>query len=114
MPNILKKKKKKKDSHCIGWIGLYSLMGNSSVSQQDRPSEGVKNYNIYVCFDKMSVKCCTMCVVCSKVNFITNITNSTRIHTFYFYNNKYTFINTDTTFITKHINFIKINSGPLA
>ena len=29
-----------------------------------------------------------MCIVCSKVNFITNITNSTRIHIFYFYNNK--------------------------
>ena len=47
-----------------------------------------------------------MFVVCSKVNFITNITNSTRIHTFYFYNNKHTFINTNTTFITKHTNFI--------
>jgi hypothetical protein len=55
-----------------------------------------------------------MCVVCSKVNFITNITNSTRIHTFYFYNNKHTFINTDTTFTTKHTNFIKINTGPVA
>ena len=40
---------------------------------------------------------------CSKVNFITN---STRIHTFYFYNNKHIFINTDTTFTTKHTNFI--------
>ena len=53
-------------------------------------------------------------IVCSKVNFITNITNSTRIHTFYFYNNKHTFINTDTTFITKHINFIKINTDSIA
>ena len=52
-----------------------------------------------------------MCVICSKINFITNIINSIRIHTFYFYNNKHTFINTDTTFITKHINFIKINTN---
>jgi hypothetical protein len=54
-----------------------------------------------------------MYVVCSKVNFITHITNSTRIHKFYFYNNKYTFINTDTIFITKHTNFIKINTNPV-
>ena len=64
-------------------------------------------------FDKIYVRYCKMCVVCSKVNFITNITNSTRIHTFYFYNNKHTFINTNTTFITKHTNFIKINTGPV-
>ena len=43
-----------------------------------------------------------MCVVCSKINFITNITNFTRIHTFYFYNDKHTFINMDTKFATKH------------
>ena len=55
-----------------------------------------------------------MCVVCSKINFITNITNSTRIHIFYFYNNKHTFINTNTTFITKYTNFIKINTGLVA
>ena len=48
----------------------------------------------------MYVKCCKMCVVCSKINFITNITNSTRIHKFYFYNNKHTFINMDITFTT--------------
>jgi hypothetical protein len=54
-----------------------------------------------------------MCVVCSKVNFITNIINSIRIHTFYFYNNKHTFINTDTICITKHTNFIKINTDPM-
>ena len=63
-----------------------------------------------VSFDKIYVKCC-MCVICSKINFITNIINSIRIHTFYFYNNKHTYINTDTTFITKHINFIKINTN---
>jgi hypothetical protein len=64
-----------------------------------------------VCFVKMYVKCCKMYVVCSKVNFIINITNFTRIHTFYFYNNKHTFLNTDTAFTIKHTNFIKINTG---
>ena len=54
-----------------------------------------------------------MCVVCNKVSFITNILNSTRIHTFSFYNNKHIFINTDIIFITKHINFIKINIDPV-
>ena len=54
-----------------------------------------------------------MCVVYIKVNFITNIINFTRIHKFYFYNNKHTFINTDKIFITKHTNFIKINTGPV-
>ena len=55
-----------------------------------------------------------MCVVCNKVNFIINVTDSTKIHTFYFYNNKHTFINMDTTFITKHTNCIKINTSPMA
>jgi hypothetical protein len=67
-----------------------------------------------MCFDKMYVRYNKMCIVCNKVNFITNIINSTRIHTFYFYNNKDTFINTDTIFITKHTNFIKINTSPVA
>ena len=53
----------------------------------------------------MYIKYCKICVNYSKINFITNIINSTRIHTFYFYNNKYTFVNTDTTFTTKHTNF---------
>ena len=63
-----------------------------------------------VCFDKIYVRCCTMCIVYSKINFITNITNFIRIHIFYFYNNKHIFINSDTTFITKRTNFIKINT----
>ena len=67
-----------------------------------------------VCSDKMYVRYCTMSVVYSKINFITNFTNSTRIHTFYFYNNKHTFINTDITFTTKHTNFIKIDTGTVA
>ena len=54
-----------------------------------------------------------MCVVCSKVNFITNITNSTRIHTFYLYNNKHIYINKDITFTTKHTNVIKIDKSPV-
>ncbi len=55
-----------------------------------------------------------MYVVCNKVNFITNITNSTRIHKFYFYNNKHTFINMDTTFTIKYTNLIKINTKSVA
>jgi hypothetical protein len=43
-----------------------------------------------------------MCVVLYKNNF-------TRIHTFYFYNNRHTYINTNTTFTIIHTNFIKIN-----
>ena len=54
-----------------------------------------------------------MCIIYSKINFITNITNSTIIHIFYFYNNKHTFINTDTTFTRKNTNFIKINTNPV-
>ena len=68
----------------------------------------------FMCFDKIYVKCCKMCVVYSKVNFIIYITNSIRIQSFYFYNNKYIYINTDTTFTTKHTNFTKINTGPVA
>ena len=45
----------------------------------------------------------------NKVNFITNIINSIKIHIFYFNNNKHTFININIIFIKKHINFIKIN-----
>ena len=61
----------------------------------------------------MYVKCCKIYVVCSKVNFITNIINSIIIHKFYFYNNKHTFINMDITFTIKHTNFIKINTKPV-
>ena len=53
------------------------------------------------------------CVVYNKIDFITNITNYIRIHTFYIYDNKHTFINTNITFTTKHKNFIKINTGPV-
>jgi hypothetical protein len=53
-----------------------------------------------------------MCVVYSKVKFITNITNVTGIYTFYFYNNRHIII-TDTIFTTKHTSFIKINIDPV-
>jgi hypothetical protein len=73
-------------------------------------SSKVSKIIIFMC---VLIKCLSSvikCVqFCSKVNFITNIINSTRIHIFYFYNNKHTFINTNTIFITKHTNFIKIN-----
>ena len=55
-----------------------------------------------------------MYIICNKVKFITNITNVTEIHTFYFYNNRHTCIITDTTFTTKHTYFIKINTSPVA
>ena len=66
----------------------------------------------YVCFDKCLSSVIKCVQFCSKVNFITNITNSIRIHIFYFYNNKYTVINTDTIFTIKQTNFIKINKNP--
>jgi hypothetical protein len=34
---------------------------------RDSLTEGVKNCNIFVYFDKMHVNCCKMCVVCNKV-----------------------------------------------
>ena len=61
----------------------------------------------------MCVHSCEMCVICSQIKFITNITNVTGIHTFYFYNDRYIFITTDTTFTTKHTYFIKINTFSL-
>ena len=67
-----------------------------------------------MCFDKICVSCYKMCAVCRKVKFITNITNVTGIHTFYFYKNKHTFIITDTKFTTKYKHFIKTHIGPLA
>ena len=48
-----------------------------------------------MCFDKICVSYYKMCAVCRKVKFITNITNVTGIHTFYFYNNIHTFITTE-------------------
>ena len=81
--------------------------------QRDRSVVGVKNYIIYVYFDKIFVRYCKIYVIYSKVNFITNMINSTQIHTFYFYNNIHTFINTDIIFTTKYINFIKINTSPV-
>ena len=49
-----------------------------------------------------------LCIICSKIKFITNIINVIRIHTFYFYNNKHTFTIIDTIFIIKHKHLIKI------
>ena len=51
-----------------------------------------------MCFDKNCVRCCKMCVTYNKFKFITNITNVTGIHTFYFYNNKHIFIATNIMF----------------
>ena len=57
------------------------------------------------------MRCCKICVVCSKINFIINIINFTKIRIFYFYNNKYTFIHTNTKFTAKNTTFIKINKS---
>ena len=70
---------------------LYTI---SSITQIFPPK--VSKIVIFVCFDKM-------CVVCSKIKFITNITNVIGIHIFYFYNSKHIFITTDIIFTTKHI-----------
>ena len=51
-------------------------------------------------------------VICSKIYFITNITNVIRIHTFSFYNNRQKFT-TDVIFTTKHIYCTKINTNPV-
>ena len=51
--------------------------------------------------------------MCSKVKFLTNINHVTGIHTFYLYNNKHTYITTNTNFTTKHIHFIKTNIDPI-
>jgi hypothetical protein len=89
--------------------GIWKYLG----SAKDSPVVGVKNYNMCVFFDKICVSCDIMCVICSKVKFIINITQVTGIHIFYFYNNKHIFTITDTTFTTKHTYFIKINTGPV-
>jgi hypothetical protein len=65
---------------------------------QDRPIVGVKNCNM--CF--FIITCGTMCIICSKFEFITNIIYVTEISTFYFYNNKHIFIITDTKVTTKY------------
>jgi hypothetical protein len=56
----------------------------------------------------------TICVICNKVKFITIITHMlSELTHFIFYNNKYTFVTTDTTFTIKRTYFTKINTGPL-
>ena len=68
-----------------------------------------------MCFlNKLYLRCGKICVICSKANFITNITNVTVIYTFSFYNNRHTFTTTDKIFTTKHTYFIKINIDPIA
>ena len=62
----------------------------------------------------MCVSCCKMYIICSKIKFIINIINVTIIHTFYFYNNRHTFITKDTTFTIKYTYFIEINTSPVA
>jgi hypothetical protein len=55
-------------------------------------SSKVSTIVIFICvlIKKNCFSYCKMCVICSKVKFITNITNFTGTHTFYFYNNKHT------------------------
>ena len=67
---------------CNGGILIWEILKSCCETV---PSNLLKIV-ILVCFDKMYVRCSKMYIICSEVNFITNITNSTRIHTFYFYN----------------------------
>ena len=92
---------------------IKKVEGNSQELLRDWDVKGVKNYNICVCFDKIYVKCCKMCVFYSKVNFITISLILSKFTNFYFYNNKH-IINMNTTFTTKHTNFIKINTDSVA
>ena len=105
---------------CIRIFYLYMKGEDNSTPKQCEEilrscsrsvQSNVSKIVIFVCVLIKYLSGVVKCVLfCSKVNFITNITNYTRIHTFYFYNNKHTFINKDTTFTTKHTNFIKINT----
>ena len=52
--------------------------------------------NIYIFFDKILSNIIKICIIYNKINFIINIINFIKIYIFYFYNNKYTFINIDT------------------
>jgi hypothetical protein len=70
--------------------------GNSKVPLRDCPAMSVKNCMMCVFFYKKCVGCGKLCVICNKVEFTTNITYVTEIHTFYFYNNKHTFTTTNT------------------
>ena len=65
-----------------------------------------------VCFDKclLGVVKCVLFVLKLTLSQISQILPK---FTFYFYNNKHIFINTDIAFATKHTNFIKINTGPV-
>ena len=51
---------------------------------------GVKNYKKMLFFDRMCITCDKIYIICSKVEFATNINNITGIRIFYFYNNKHT------------------------
>ena len=74
------------------------------------PPKVLKLYFFCVFFNKMCIICCKICVVYSKVKFITNIINVTRIHIFYFQ----TCLSLQTQFTTKHKHFIKTHIGPVA
>ena len=68
-----------------------------------RLAMSVKKDKICVCFDNMCVSYDKLCVICNKIEFITNITYVTEIHTFYFYNNKHTSTTINTKFTVKYI-----------
>jgi hypothetical protein len=55
-----------------------------------------------------------MYIVCSKVKFNTQISLMLPEFTHFIFITIDTFITTDTTFTTKHIYFIKINTNPVA
>ena len=98
-----KKEKKKKSMFWLPTVNTEILRSRGEIILLK-----VSKIIIFVCFLIKCVSCCKICVVYSKVKFITNITNVTGIHTFYFYNNKHTFITTNIIFTTKHTYFIKL------
>jgi hypothetical protein len=83
------------------------------VPLRDRPIMDVKYCTECVFFDNIYVSYVKICLICSKVEFITNITYIIGMHTFCFYNNKHTFTTTDTKCITRHTHFTKTNTNPI-
>ena len=70
--------------------------GNSKVLLWDRPITGVNNCKLYVLFDRMCVRYGKLCLIFSKIEFITNITHVTGIYIFVF-----TIINTHVPLLTQ-------------
>ena len=75
------------------------------------PAISVKHCNMSVFFN-FCVICGKLCVICSKVQFTTNISHVTRIQIFYFYNNIYN-LPLLTQILPQNAHFIKTNTDPV-